>query len=93
MNLTQLERVKSELKQRFYDQNKFSGKTVNIRKRSFKLPRRNTSSKQKNVLHELRQGPRVLIKKNAGALYEVYPARGYLLIRVVDPGTDGWNCF
>jgi hypothetical protein len=29
MNLTQLERVKSELKQRFYDQNKFSGKTVN----------------------------------------------------------------
>jgi hypothetical protein len=29
MNLTQLERVKSKLKQRFYDQNKFSGKTVN----------------------------------------------------------------
>jgi hypothetical protein len=25
----QLERVKSELKRRFYDQNKFSGKTVN----------------------------------------------------------------
>jgi hypothetical protein len=29
MNLTQFEQVKSELKQRFYDQNKFSGKTVN----------------------------------------------------------------
>jgi hypothetical protein len=29
MNLTQLEQVKSELKRRFYDQNKFSGKTVN----------------------------------------------------------------
>jgi hypothetical protein len=29
MNLTQLERVKLELKRRFYDQNKFSGKTIN----------------------------------------------------------------
>jgi hypothetical protein len=29
MNLTQLKWVKSELKRRFYDQNKFSGKTVN----------------------------------------------------------------
>jgi hypothetical protein len=55
-NLTQLERVKSELKQRFYDQNKFSGKTVNIRKHIFELPRRNTSSKRRNVLQELRQG-------------------------------------
>jgi hypothetical protein len=52
----QLEQIKSELKRRFYDQNKFSGKTVNIRKRIFELPRRNTSSKRRNVLRELRQG-------------------------------------
>jgi hypothetical protein len=64
----QLERIKSELKRRFYDQNKFSGKTVNIKKHIFELPRRNTSSKQRNVLLELRQGPWVLIKKSAGAL-------------------------
>jgi hypothetical protein len=29
MNLTQFKRVKSELKRRFYDENKISGKTIN----------------------------------------------------------------
>jgi hypothetical protein len=52
MNLTQLEWVKSELEQRFYDQNKFSGKTVNTRKRIFDLPGRNTFSELTNVSPE-----------------------------------------
>jgi hypothetical protein len=64
----QLERVKSELKQRFYDQNNFSGKTVNTRKRIFELLRRNTSSKQRNVLRELCQRTAGSNKENTGSL-------------------------
>jgi hypothetical protein len=89
----QLERVKSELKRRFYNQNKFSGKTVNIRKRIFDLPRGNTFLKQRNVISRLRQGPWVLFHKNTGTLYKLYPTKGYLLILTVDQRTDGWNRF
>jgi hypothetical protein len=76
MNLTQLERIKSELKRRFYDQNKFSGKTVNIRKRIFDLLRRNTLSKHRSVFRELRQGTVGYIKKKARDSLEKLPAKG-----------------
>ena len=41
MNLTQLERIKSELKRRFYGLKKTSGKTVNRLKRILNLLERN----------------------------------------------------
>jgi hypothetical protein len=73
MNLTQLERVKSELKRRFYDQNNFSGKTVNTRKRIFELPRRNMSSKQRNILRELRQRTAGINKEKLRVSLEISP--------------------
>jgi hypothetical protein len=50
-------------------------------------------SKQRNVIPALCQGPRILFHKNTGALYKLYPAKGYLLILTVDQRTDGWNRF
>jgi hypothetical protein len=72
----QLERIKSELKRRFYDQNKFSGKTVNTIKRIFDLPRRNTLLKHGNVFRELHQGTAGYIKKKARDSLEKLPAKG-----------------
>jgi hypothetical protein len=76
----QLERIKSELKRRFYAQNKFSGKTVNIRKRIFDLPRRNTLSKHGSVFRELRQGTADSIKKKGRDSLSRLPSKRYWLL-------------
>jgi hypothetical protein len=93
MNLTQLERIKSELKRRFYAQNKFSGKTVNIRKHIIDLPRRNTLSKHGSVFRGLRQGMAGYIKKKARGSLTILPSKGYLLISFVDHKMDGRQRF
>jgi hypothetical protein len=46
----------------------FSGKTVNIQKRIFDLPRENTLSKYENVFRVYAKGRRVLLRKSPGTL-------------------------
>jgi hypothetical protein len=68
---------------------KFSGKTVNIRKRIFDLPRRNTLSKHGSVFRGLRHGTAGSIKKKARGSLTILPLKGYLLISSVDHKMDG----
>jgi hypothetical protein len=57
MNLTQFERVKSELKQRFYEQKNHSGILVNIENIFRMKPVGITLSNQQNVFFPMHFGP------------------------------------
>jgi hypothetical protein len=68
MNPTKFEWMKTELKRRFYELNKISGKLVNIRKRISIQSDAFTFSEREGEFLEIRFGLRVLYLKMSGAL-------------------------
>jgi hypothetical protein len=65
----QLERIKSELKRRFYDQNNSSGKTVNTWKRIFDLSGRKYAFKTRKRIQDIAlRTAGSIMKKSRGSL-------------------------
>ena len=67
-NRTQFERVKSDLKQIYYEQNTLNDNYVIMRKRNLPKPNRNTLLNRENVFCASLQGPRVKLSRIPGSL-------------------------